>query len=344
MAKRKKQSKGKSKRLRRIFWMNFRNFLVLGVVLVVIGGTGYFGVQKIISIKNNSDGASDDVFSLEDSEGDVIGIKDVPSFPGATFMFANTIDTDVVQKFLGGGKSAYLLPIDAEWEDVDSFYSDNLEEHGWSHVLSVELSDESRLYGEYWIKNDRGLRIYSKLDDVWYELITVEQATSGLSDRVAQNQEMEMYLAMNSGEELPEKFPWKLSFTSDWTTTLGKSKLLEIEYVQFDHSDGDQILVIEPIEFVTQQPLRDIGINYLETANEYRDEDDLWGVTSIDSQKIADQSAFIFYLESQEETGYYAVVANPENDVIYVIRTYTGSKAFFDYVISNLELNTEEED
>lgn len=339
MGKKRVKSKSRTKRLRRIFWGNFRNIFILVIVLGVIGGLGYHGALKVISIKNNANENGGPLFSLERSEGEVLGINDVPSFPGSTFIFSSTIDSDVVQKFLGDGKSAYNLPIDALWSDAEKFYLESLEKKEWAHVLSVDLSDEGKMYGEYWIKGDKGLRIYTKLDDLWYETITVDQANTGLADRVARDSEMEMYLAMYSGEELPEKFPWKLSYTSDWTATEGKSKLLEIKYIQLDHSDGDQILVIEPIEFITQQSLRDVGINYLDSANEYRDVEDLWGVTTIDSVKVAEQEAYTFSLESEEGTGYYAVVGNPENDVVYVIRTFTGSKAFFDYVLSNIAVN-----
>lgn len=324
--------------------MNFKKFLFVSIILAVIGGIGYVGVKKILSLKNNPGLNGDTTFTLEQSKGSVLGISSVPEFPNSKFLFEQHLDNDVVQQFLARGKSAYLLPIDAEWEDVVAFYKEGLEEKGWTHVLSVDLSDETKMFGEYWVIDSQGLRIYSKLDDVWYELISTEQANTGLADRVAKDEELQMFLAMNSGEEIPENLPWSLTYSPEWTAEIGKSKLLEIEFIQFENSDGDQNLIIEPIEFVTLQPLRDVGVGYIDTANEYRDEQDQFKVISIDPVEVAGQEAYKFVLESEEDDGYYCVVANSRNDVIYVIRTFTGSASFFTYVLSNLEINDGEKD
>ncbi|MFH1547423.1 MAG: hypothetical protein ABIC57_02965 [bacterium] len=331
----------KNIRLRRIFWLKFRNILIIGVLLLGLGGITYFGVDQVISIKNKASQVGENQFTLANSKGEVLGISEVPSFPESKFLFENNLESDIVQQFLAKGKSAYLLPLDADWDDVVTFYSDGLDENGWTHVLSVDRGDESKMFGEYWVKGEKGLRIYTKLDDIWYEIITVEQANSGLADKIAQEDEIDMYLAMNSGEELPTNYPWKLEFSSEWTAKIGKSKLLEIEFVQFDHSDGEQVLVIEPIEFVTLQPLRDVGVSYLDTANEFRDTEDQFKILSIDLVKIDGQEGYKFSLESDEADGFYCVVANPKNEVIYVIRTFTGSASFFNYVLSNISVNEE---
>jgi hypothetical protein len=82
----------------------------------------------------------------------VLGLKGVPVFPGAKFMFEDDIQTDLVQKFLSEGKSAYLLPADVQWDDVASFYREQLKNLGWYEVLSVDSSDQNKLDGEYWVK------------------------------------------------------------------------------------------------------------------------------------------------------------------------------------------------
>ena len=70
--------------------------------------------------------------------------------------------------------------------------------------------------GEYWVKNEKGLRIYSKFNDIWYELITPEQANAGLRDRVEKEVERDLLLASEDSQDLLPDFEWLLEVPKEY--------------------------------------------------------------------------------------------------------------------------------
>jgi len=316
------------------------------------GGLIYGSIRNVIDIKIGKNTDDDFIYSM--STGDVLGIPGVPEFPGSRFMYDGYIEKDTVQQFLADKKSAYTLPVDTDWEDVVEFYIRELEKRGWSHELSVESTDESMMPGEYWIKSDsiredngdsdsqflagRGLRIYSRLNDIWYEEISVSQAMNGLSDVVAERKALEFLISVGSGQELPANFPWRLQFSSVWTFEVKDSLLLNFKMVEFVSSENADEVVIIPVDFVSALSLEDIGREYIEDGNIHRDSEDRFDVIDVTSKTVAEQDAVIFELKSSSASGYICIVANPENGVVYGITSYRGSSPFFHYVLENIEV------
>ena len=105
------------------------------------------------------------------------------------------MDDPVVKDFLSRGNSAYKLPENTTIEDIESYYMDTLKDLEWEFVQSVPLGTPDRKYGQYWINGDKGLRIYSKYNDIWYESISVEDARSALANLVKEEIEREMLMA-----------------------------------------------------------------------------------------------------------------------------------------------------
>ncbi|MEA3356871.1 MAG: hypothetical protein U9Q67_00310 [Patescibacteria group bacterium] len=347
MKSRRKRLKSRSQRLavrlkRQLATYSKRYFGIV-VILVILGAVIFTSVKTVIDIKRKSSLSNEQTFTIQQSDEDVLGLSGIPVFPGAAFMFANNIELDVVQEFLADGKSAYLLPMDAEWDNAKDFYMRELEKQDWAHELSVDLSDDTMLYGEYWTKDSVGLRIYTKLNDIWYEKITADEAKSGLSNIVSRENELQMMLAMNVGDELPEEFPWSLSYSSDWSVEIKKSNLLEIELAEFTNAETGGTLSVVPVDFLSLEPLQQICGRYVDEVNSHRDAPDKFDVESSGAVSVAGQEAVRFDLKSESGVGALCVVPHPESGVIYAIGTYSGEVAFFNHVIDNLEVSGAED-
>ena len=335
--------------------VQLRKILILAVLILIVGALIFLGVKSVLEIKTG-DGNGDEGLITIESEGDVVGIPDVPAYPGSTFMFKDDIENEVVQRFLSSGLSAYVLPMDTEWNQVVSFYNDELSQAGWEHAHSIELADELCVPGEYWVfkkfmideagnvENELdpigsfGLRIYSKINGVWYEKLTVGQAQTCLSNEVAREREIELMLSMGSSQELPETFPWKLTYPEIWSVEVSKSGLIDAPFVEFSNVNTVGTVLIEPIAFDIGTPLREEGNVFLDQVNGRRAEENKLLVVSSKEITIADQSGIRFNLESELGTGWMAVVVHPENGIIYSITALEGDEAFFNYVVENLSL------
>lgn len=345
-AKRKK-SRGRA-RLAKVYRKKIRNTVIAVAAFALLSAGLYFGVNYIINLKNSPKIKNQDYIGIE-SEEFVVGLSDVPAYPSSEFMFKQDINTDLVQDYLSDGKSAYVVYSDDDWDEISSFYKSELKNRSWEHVLSVSRNDEERKFGEYWVKYDRndqgeklqsgvGLRIFTKMHDIWYEKISVTEAKNGLAEEVAQEQELDMMLALNSSNELPKEFPWKLKFASNWDAEISKSSLLDIEKVTLTNLDDEGILEIAPVDFANKQELVDLGTEKLEEVNSHRDPENRFEVSEPKSIKVDDLDAVRFELESDENTGAVCLVSNPKNEVVYMISTFSGEIAFFNYVVENIEV------
>jgi hypothetical protein len=345
---RKKRSRGRA-RLAKVYRKKIRSFVLIILALAAVSVGLYFGVNYILNLKNSPIIKDQDYIGLENDDF-VVGLSEVPAYPSSEFMFKQDIDTDLVQDFLADGKSAYIIYSDDDWSDISDFYKQKLKSSGWVHVLSVSRNDEERKFGEYWVKYDKsesgenlqsgvGLRIFTKMHDIWYEKISLQEAKNGLAEEVAQEQELDMMLAMNSSNQLPEEFPWSLKFASNWDAEISKSSLLEIEKATLKNLDDEGSLEITPVDFANKQELVDLGEEKIEEVNSHRDSEDRFEVSEPKEVTVDDIDAVRFDLESEDNNGAVCLVSNPKNDVVYMISTFSGEIAFFNYVVENIEVN-----
>ncbi len=350
-----KSSKAKSRlnsRAKRVVGEKFRKIAVLIILALLASGIIYTSIRTVLSIKNKPAAEEIPEFTLEASGGDVIGFSGIPAFPGATFMYETHIKEARIQNFLASGKSAYVLPDNAAWEDAVAFYTEQLQALGWQHVLSVDFVDDTKEFGEYWVKGTDantstvGLRIYTKMDDLWYERITAADARTGLATEVAKEKEIELMTTMSSASELPESFPWSLKYPSLWRVEIKKSTLMEIEEADFLNVDTQGKLSIVPIDFVSMEDINEIGPRYIEQVNGFREQSSQLQVASKENVTIAGQSAVKYILEKASDDtittsessiiGYLCVIPNPKNQVVYAIATYDEELAMYNFVLQNI--------
>ncbi|MBN2100403.1 hypothetical protein JW710_00705 [Candidatus Dojkabacteria bacterium] len=341
-SKKKSNRSGRSQRMKKKLWSRIKKYLLYVILLALGVGLIFVAVRSVLDIKGRSNNQGSDMIIMTSDE-DVLGIDGVPSYPGAVFMFRRNVKTDLVQDFLSKGRSAYIMPTDAEWDDVKKYYSRELVDLGWTHELSIDFGDEKMMDGEYYTFEPdsgvgQGLRIYTKFNDIWYETITVSEAKSGLADRFAQEKELEMIIEMSSGDSLPDSYPWALDFPKKWSYEIRKSDLLDIELVEFTSSDSDGSLVIEPVDFSSLEGLKTIGVSFVEEINTHRDSEDKFEIVSDSEIEVADQDGVFFELRSSTGEGRLCVTTNPNNGVVYAILTLNGEIGFFNYVLDNLEI------
>ena len=341
---------------------NLRNGTIVAIFVGIIATLAVLGIRSVLELKTGRNGDDSEMITIQ-SEGDVVGLKGVPAYPGSTFMYEDDIGTDVVQQFLSKGASAYLLPSGTDWEEVAAFYSDELPSEGWEHVLSVSLGDEDRRNGEFWVYyayvidpaagepteeidelRSYGLRIYSKYSSVWYEKITVTQAQNGLADEVAEEKEIELLLAMGSMEELPDTFPWALSYPEMWDVDIREASLVEAPLAEFTSPEADGPVIIEPVAFDIGSPLSAEAEEFIAEINSRRSEEDVFDVVGTEEMKVAGLPALRYTLSSEGGTGMMVFVVHPDNGIVYVVTALSGDEAVLNYIVENLESEHEEKD
>lgn len=77
------------------------------------------------------------------------------------------------------------------------------------------------MYGDYWENpsKDLGLRIYERVNDIWYERLSISDAKQGLSRLAKQEIERELVLASSEGTDLLPDFPWTLKVPVEYVTS-----------------------------------------------------------------------------------------------------------------------------
>ena len=359
-------------------WIRIRKGATLALLGLIIGGLLYTVVRSVLLVKGGND--SDENLITEQSTGDVVGLPGVPVFPGAEFMFRKNTRDEIVQSFLGKGRSAYTLPTDTTWDEVTSYYVEQLQSRGWRHELTVELSDTERLPGEYWVfeitsggdaavsenseltgpeinlsettannaenriepvidtAGSYGLRIYSKTQSVWYERTSYEDARTGLSSEIAREKEIDLILATGSTEELPESFPWKLSYPELWDAEVRESLVIEAPMVEFSDGGSSGVIAIEPIAFDTGKPLEEVAGSFLQEVNSRRSEDTRFSLVTTRAVTIDEVSGIEYEIGLDEARGYFSLVVHPGNGIVYAVTCFDADEASYQYVKEHMEV------
>ncbi len=267
----------------------------------------------------------------------VIGLEDVPTFPSSQFIFQKHISEVSVANFIGSGNSAYRLPLNKSVVQAYEYYEKILPGLGWEHVLSVEVGSEEMKQGEYWIKGNSGLRIYSKFNDVWYELISTEQAVTGLRERVEREIERDLLLSTQELQELLPDYPWIVKIPKEYIISYRTSNYDNLRLVEFRKIGSTVSVTVTPVGAiggVLDNYLR----GYVDILNEQeKDEGRNWGITNTTLTYTAYGTGLKGNISANGEIHDVMVVQNPYDKVVYVIHSNSTENPFFEYVFSNME-------
>jgi hypothetical protein len=317
-----KNVKGK-RTLRALFVAVFSLFLVL----IIISGV-YFAIKAVISLR---EGAKTDN-TLNES---VYGLNDVPAYPYSEFIFKNQLDNDTVKAFLSNGNCVYRLLDNHSIDEVFAYYSEKLPTNGWELKLTVPITSQEQKFGQYWVKSDKGLRIYSRLNDIWYQTVTVAQAQNGLSDLVKQETARKLLLLTSDRINLLPDFPWSLSFPSDYITKYYGTNISTFQGVSFKKMGSNTTEYIEPIGYQGAMSLDAFITKYLVAYNKKNKTN--WQVINSKEKEIANETGIYADITNGSKEGNIAALNNDSNNIVYVISTFTNNDPFFDYILTNVK-------
>jgi hypothetical protein len=265
-----------------------------------------------------------------------MGLTSIPAYPNSTFIFQDSLNEDSVKNFLSKGGSAYRLPNNVSITDVFGYYKEKLPSLGWNFVQEVSLEQEDKEYGQYWTKDNVGLRIYSKFDDVWYETITTQEAQSGLSEKVQAENNLQLLLANTDAQDLLPDFPWILTVPNEYLISYSASTFdATLEQVAFSKIGTTEIVNLVPIcksdKEVLDNCLSDYAVSLSASTGES------WTVngTSVISTNVG--NGIEGNLKSGADTREVAVIGDSYNNIGYVIDSNVMANPFVDYILSNIQ-------
>jgi len=290
---------------------------------------------------------------------DIVGISGIPEYPGSEFVFANSvtrekggfklttegyseIEKQELYKFLSSKQSVYYIPINSSWKDVVTFYKKELVKYGWSISLTAPVDDLDKIPGEYFVKENLGLHLYSISHDIWYEVISKEQAESGLRDRVAAYKAKQYLVESASGGELPQETWWSLRYTNDWEFTMIKHPIFGEQQVYFRQKQTNETLTIAIINRYRQNPA-DVEYSFLEQMGQ--DHLRTWlasqpptvSFTDFTQRKSVIAGQKVVEFSSEKNNIIFTFLVNEKSKILYVIE-FKGktNKKFYEYLTFNL--------
>jgi hypothetical protein len=235
---------------------------------------------------------------------------------------------------LAEGKSAYKINDHSDFKNIKEFYANELTAKGWSLVLDVEIGAEDKRYGQYWVKEDKGLRIYSKYNDIWYETITPEEARNGLSNRVSEEIEIDMLLAGSDHQELLPDYPWQIKIPKDYLISYEVSEFEDLRAVNFQRITTGQFITIYPIGYWGAKPLDYQLEDYTDILSQGTQD---WNIINTTTTSWRGYNSLSGTIASSTDQKDILMLKNNRNKVTYILTTSDGSDPLYDYIIENIK-------
>lgn len=300
--------------------------IIFIVITSVISLALYFAFKFTANVKQQSW----NTIQIEN----VIGLNELPTYPNSEYVFKN-IDNEYVRKFTSLGRSIYRLPPKTTLQDLYDYYYSKLFDLGWEYIDTVPLESEDKRFGQYWIKDGKGLRIYNKFNDVWYEIITEHEARTGLSDSVKKENELKLLLLTREYQELRPDYPWKLSVPSEYLISYYPSSFGNLLSVRMNKMNSKEYIDIIPIGYTNAKEF-DLQIDdYLKEYNK-KNKVNIKVLSSIVSV-VDDQEAIKVSLINNEEYMEGYVTLNKRNNVNYLILSSNTKNPLLNYIVENIK-------
>lgn len=303
-----------------------KSLLIIPTIFLIFM-LGYFSIKLIERIRQKE---------VYYEEKDVVGLENIPAFPQSQFIFENNMNDTSVSAFISSGKSAYKIIGNKNIEDVYKYYNQKLPDLGWTYIQTVPTASEEMKSGMYWEKNGSGLRIYSKFKDIWYEIITKEEAENGLKTRVQEAVKRDLLLATQDNQDLLPDYPWIAHIPKKFLITYRASEFENLRTVEFRKLGTDSNIFLVPIGKYTSQPL-DVYLNtYISTVNQ-QDSAKNCIITSTVLAYTQYSSALKSVVTCSDAVHNIAVIINPNNSVVYVIDSNKPDEEFFNVLFEQLK-------
>ncbi len=217
----KKRDKKRNRKFKKILKLIQFGFLIILAIIFVIVAV-YFSAKLVLKIRDNTqeDGT-------QNNHSTVYGFKDIPAYPQSTFIFQGQEKNDSVQKFLNKGYSIYRLEPKHDIQDVYKFYQQELPKKGWKNIETVPLESTEKMHGQYWLKKGNGIRIYSRINDIWYQKLSEKDTRNCLSSKVEEEKKRELILSQFNSTSFLPSFPWELELPGEYIITYNVAEQIE---------------------------------------------------------------------------------------------------------------------
>jgi len=305
-----------------------QKYLIIPFLLLIITGIFYLSFKYILFLRENAYGEKEYIIT------NVLGFQELPSYKNSEFLFQNNMDDPVVKEFLANGNSAYTLPPQTTSEELEEYYFEVLKELGWEYIQSIPKGTGDKKYGQYWIKDGKGLRIYSKFNDVWYETITQEDARSALASLVQEEIEREMLMATSEKQDLLPDYPWKIQIPKEYIIKYSPTNMDELRAVSFQKMGSNEIIEIYPSGFWKSKELDYILNDYCETKS---NEEVEYGVINSIPISFGSNLGLKSTISAGENILVSYTIPNTFNSIVYVISSTEENSPLLEYIVENIK-------
>lgn len=296
------------------------------VLLVILVGLAYLALMYINKLRNTQENYV---------EKYVIGLENIPIYPNSEFIFENSSEEGSVKNFISSGDSAYRLPPRTDILDVYKFYTEKLPEKGWSFILSVPISSEEKKPGEYWVKDEKGLRIYSKFNDVWYQTLTKEEASNGLAEDVQKETERELLLVNNDQQDLLPDFPWILKIPKEYVISYTTSQYGNKRQLSLRKLGSEERYNLVPLGDIGSKELDyylDDYTNILSTNDKTK-----WGVINSIVVYTNTGKGLKGTIGNNTERRSFYILQNTSDQTAYILDSNATENTFLEYIFENIK-------
>jgi len=307
---------------------------ILGMILFfsLIAVTIYSGYTIINFITGIRGGTSIEDVLYEQKY--VEGIESVPVYPNSEFVYKDRRNEEIVMRMLNQGLSVYKLPRNTKTSEVYGYYEENLPKTDWEHLSSIPLSTEEKLLGQYWFKDEKGLRIYVENSDVWYELITKSEAENALKDRRMAELKRKRILETSSEQSLLPDYPWVLSIPREYLTRYSPTDIDELQSVEIFEIAGESKFTIYPIGKSDSGSYNQMIYEFFEKQSEKLNED--WNIINTIQDFRKEREILIFKHTIKGKEGDGIVLMNKRNFVVYAIISNEKDHPFFEEIVKEI--------
>ncbi len=298
-------------------------FIILAFVFLMILST----LRFVTDMRGGTTSAD-----LQQEKLYVEGFVSIPTYPRSEFVYADKLSDSMVQQMLSQGISVYRLNTRTSHEQVYNYYMETLPSYGWEFVSTSITSTDEAMFGQYWIKDEKGLRIYLENNDIWYETLTLDEAKNMLSERRERELQRQRILELSGEQSLLPHYPWSLDVPSNYLINYPEDdNRWESVYIQkIDKENRYMIIPLGPSRERTFD-------EYLENfAEHYPDDDTNWEIISRQNNNLDGRRVYEFQIRMEEDLGEGILLENRLNSITYAIVTNQTDSEFYEYIINNI--------
>lgn len=301
-------------------------YIVLPLLILSLAGLIFLAIKYIDFVRGDS--------GEEVEVGEVIGLEGVPEYPKSEFIFANSLEDSIVKEFLSTGNSAYRLLESSSIEKINTYYQKLLPDLGWQLVAEVPLGTEDKKYGQYWVKEGKGLRIYSKFKDIWYESVTEEEAKTALANKVKEEIEREMLMASSEKQDLLPDYPWRIQIPKEYIIKYSATGLKDFRAVSFQKLGSNDIVQIYPVARLGSKELDYMLEDYCSEKSTKDFKYSVMNTVPVSFREYLALRGTVKYPTGQLDV---VVIPNSFNATVYVLSSTKQNDPLLEYVLENIK-------